>query len=89
MGPHKDGIDIVTELGGIKDLDAAQQVIKAKLDASNLDKLQAIQNPDVLKKIANAIALCEPDAVFIDTGSEEDRQFIRALSLKKGEDLNF
>jgi phosphoenolpyruvate carboxykinase (GTP) len=86
MGPHKDCVDIVTELGGIKDIDAAQQVIKAKLDASNLDKLQRIQNQDVLKKIANAIALCEPDAVFIDTGSEEDRQFIRALSLKKGEE---
>jgi hypothetical protein len=40
MGPHKDCVDIVTELGGIKDIDAAQQVIKAKLDASNLDKLQ-------------------------------------------------
>ena len=86
MGPRKDCVDIVSELGGIKDLDAAQQVIKAKLDASNLDKLQAILNADVLKKIANAISLCEPDAVFIDTGSEEDREFIRALSLKKGEE---
>ncbi|MGD9183343.1 MAG: phosphoenolpyruvate carboxykinase, partial [Desulfobacterales bacterium] len=86
MGPHKDCVDIVTELGGIKDRDAAQQVFKAKLDASNLVKLGRIQNPDVLKKIANAIILCEPDAVFIDTGSEEDRQFIRELSLKKGEE---
>ncbi|MGD8882129.1 MAG: phosphoenolpyruvate carboxykinase, partial [Desulfobacterales bacterium] len=86
MGPHKDCVDIVTELGGIKDRDAAQQVFKAKLDASNLGKLGRIQNPDVLKKIANAIILCEPDAVFIDTGSEEDRQFIRELSLKKGEE---
>jgi phosphoenolpyruvate carboxykinase (GTP) len=86
MGPHKDCVDIVTELGGINDLDAAQHVINAKLDASNLDKLQPIQNPDVLKKIANAISLCEPDAVFVDTGSEEDREFIRALSLKKGEE---
>ncbi|MGD9239428.1 MAG: phosphoenolpyruvate carboxykinase (GTP) [Desulfobacterales bacterium] len=86
MGPHKDCVDIVSELGGIKNPDAAQQVFKAKLDASNLAKLQRIQNADALKKIANAIALCEPDAVFIDTGSEEDRQFIRELSLKKGEE---
>ena len=50
MGPQKDCVDIVTELGGIKDLDAAQHVIKAKLDASNLDKLRLIQNPDALKK---------------------------------------
>ena len=86
MAPRKDCIDIVTELGGIKDPAAAQQVFKQKLDASNLDKLQRIQNPDVLQKIANAIVLCDPDSVFIDAGSEEDRQYVRELSLKKGEE---
>jgi phosphoenolpyruvate carboxykinase (GTP) len=86
MAPRKDCIDIVTELGGIKDLSAAQQVFKQKMDASNLGKLQRIQNPDVLRKISNAIVLCEPDSVFIDTGSEEDRQFVRELSLTKGEE---
>jgi phosphoenolpyruvate carboxykinase (GTP) len=86
MAPQKDCIDIVTELGGIKDIGAVQQVFKQKMDAPNLDKLKRIQNPDVLQKIANAIVLCEPDSVFIDTGSEEDRQFVRALSLKKGEE---
>ena len=86
MGPYKDCIDIITELGGIKDLKAAQQVFKDTIDAENRDKLKRIQNPDVLKKIANAIMLCQPDTVFIDTGSEEDRQFIRELSLKKGEE---
>ena len=86
MGPNKDCIDIITELGGITDLNAAQQVFKDTIDAENLDKLKRIQNPDVLKKIANAIMLCKPDAVFIDTGSEEDRQFVRELSLKKGEE---
>ena len=86
MGPRKDCIDIVTELGGIKDLKAAQHVFKQKMDAANLDKLKRIQNQDVLKKIANAIVLCDPDSVFIDTGSAADRQFIRELSLKKGEE---
>ena len=86
MAPQKDCIDIITELGGIKDIDATQQVFEQHLDASNLGKLQRIQNPDVLRKIANAIVLCEPDSVFIDTGSEEDRQFVRELSLKKGEE---
>ena len=86
MAPRKDCIDILTELGGIKDLKAAQQVFKGKMDAANLDKLKPIQNPDVLKKMANAIVLCDPDSVFIDTGSATDRQFIRELSLKKGEE---
>lgn len=86
MGPRKDCIDIVTELGGIGDLKAAQRVFKEKMNAANLEKLKPFQNPDVLKKIANAIVLCDPDSVFIDTGSEVDRQFIRELSLKKGEE---
>jgi phosphoenolpyruvate carboxykinase (GTP) len=86
MGPFKDCIDIITELGGIKDLNAAQLVFKDTIDAENLAKLKRLQNPEVLKKIANAIMLCKPDAVFIDTGSEVDRQFVRELSLKKGEE---
>ncbi len=86
MGPFKDCIDIITELGGITDHKAAQQVFNDAIDAQNLAKLKRIQHPEVLKKIANAIMLCKPDAVFIDTGSEEDRQFIRELSLQKGEE---
>ena len=86
MGPRKDCMDILTELSGIKDHKAAQQILKTKLNDENLDKLARIQNSDVLKKIANAIVLCDPDSVFIDTGSEADRQFIRELSLKKGEE---
>jgi phosphoenolpyruvate carboxykinase (GTP) len=86
MGPSKDCIDIVTELGGIKDFKAAQQVLKDAIDAENIIKLEHIQNPEVLKKIANAIRLCKPEAVFINTGSTEDRQFIRELSIKKGEE---
>ena len=86
MAPRKDCIDIITELGGIKDPAAAQKVFQQKLDAANLDKLKPIKNPDVLQKIANAIVLCQPDSVFIDTGSEADRQFVRELSLTKGEE---
>ena len=86
MAPQKDCIDIVTELGGIKDIAATQKVFKQKLDAANLNKLRLIQNPDVLQKIANAIVLCDPDSVFIDTGSDDDRQFVREYSLKKGEE---
>ena len=86
MGPFKDCIDIITELGGVTDLKAAQRVFKDAINAENLDKLERIQNLDVLIKIANAIMLCKPDAVFVDTGSEEDRQFVRELSLKKGEE---
>ena len=86
MGPQKGVIDIVTELGGVKTPESAQEVFEGKLDAVNLSKLNEIKNEAVRLKIANAIVLCGPDSVFIDTGSEEDRQYIRDLSLEKGEE---
>ena len=86
MGPKKDVIDIVSELGGIKTNESAQQLIEQRLDATNLSKLSLIKNASVLRKIANAIVLCDPDSVFINTASDEDRQFIRDLSIEKGEE---
>jgi len=86
MGPKKDVIDIVTELGGIKTNESAQKLIEERLDATNLSKLSLIKNESVLRKIANAIVLCDPDSVFINTASDEDRQFIRDLSIEKGEE---
>ena len=86
MGPKKDVIDIVTELGGIKTDESAQKLIEERLDATNLSKLSLIKNASILRKIANAIVLCDPDRVFINTASDEDRQFIRDLSIEKGEE---
>ena len=86
MGPKKDVIDIVTELGGKKTNESAQKLIEERLDATNLSKLSPIKNESVLRKIANAIVLCDPDSVFINTASDEDRQFIRDLSIEKGEE---
>ena len=86
MGPKKDVIDIVSELGGIKTDESAQKLIEERLDATNLSKLSVIKNASVLRKIANAIVLCDPDSVFINTASDADRLFIRDLSIEKGED---
>jgi phosphoenolpyruvate carboxykinase (GTP) len=88
MGPQKDVIDIVTELGGLKTQESAREIFEDKLDAVNLSKLNQIKNEAVRLKIANAIVLCGPDSVFIDSGSEEDRQYIRDLSLEKGEEAS-
>ena len=86
MGPIKDVIDIVTELGGIKTTESAQNLINERLDAANLSKLSRVKNEAALGKIANAIVLCDPDSVFINTGWDEDRQFIRDLAIEKGEE---
>ena len=88
MLEKKKGIDIVREIGGITTYEAATQTFKKTLDKENLSRIQQIKNPDVLLKIANAIAMCEPDYIFINTGSEEDKQFIRDLCIRNGEESN-
>ncbi|MDX2446473.1 MAG: phosphoenolpyruvate carboxykinase (GTP) [Desulfobacterales bacterium] len=80
------GIDIIVELGGIKEYPAAAKYLGSALSAEHLARIQKIQNTEVIIKIANAIAMCEPDDIFINTGSEKDRQFIRDLALEKKEE---
>ena len=80
------GIDIIVEIGGFKEYQAADKYLESVLTAEHLTRIQKIKNTEVIIKIANAIAMCGPDDIFINTGSEEDRQFIRELSLEKGEE---
>ena len=86
MLQKKKGIDIVLEIGGITTWQAAMQLFADKLDKENLARIQKIKHPEVVLKIANAIAMCEPDSVFINTGSEADREFIRKMSLENREE---
>lgn len=80
------GIDIIVEIGGFKEYQAADKYLESVLTAEHLTRIQKIKNTEVIIKIANAIAMCGPDDIFVNTGSEEDRQFIRELSLEKGEE---
>ncbi len=86
MGYIQKGADIVTEIGKINTLEAATALFQKNMDADNLSKIKQITHPKVLFKIANAIIMCEPESVFINTGSEKDKAFIRELSIKKGEE---
>jgi phosphoenolpyruvate carboxykinase (GTP) len=86
MLEFKKGVDILAFTGGVRTIDEANTIIELKLDAGNREKLAPIKNEEALLKIANAIALCEPDEVFIDTGSEADTQWVREYSLRKGEE---
>ena len=86
MFEKKLGADIVAELGGITSLEAANDLFADQLDAAHLARLQHIRTEAVLLKIANAIAMCRPDAVFINTGSEKDRAYFRQMALEKEEE---
>ena len=80
------GIDIVEEIGRLASAEEALALFEDKLDSTQLERMRAFNNPAVLKKIANAINLCDPERVFINTGSEQDLGFIRQLALNKGEE---
>jgi phosphoenolpyruvate carboxykinase (GTP) len=86
MLQKKKGLDIVAEIGGIKTYETAVNLFEEKLEPEHLSRIQKIKHPEVVIKIANAIAMCDPGTVFINTGSEADRQFIREMSLQKGEE---
>ena len=86
MRSKERGVDILAEIGGITDDEAAKALFQEKLDKTHLARMKKITNPAININIANAIAMCEPEAVFINTGTEEDREFIRAMALAKGEE---
>ena len=80
------GIDIIVEIGGLKEYQTAAKYLESVLTDEHLARIQKIKNTEVIIKIANAIAMCEPDDIYVNTGSEKDRQFIRELALEKGEE---
>jgi len=82
----KKGVDILSDIGGVKSAEAADALFKEKMDDANYAKIQKIQNPEVRMKIGNAIAMCQPEAVFVNDGSEADLKWVRELALEKGEE---
>jgi phosphoenolpyruvate carboxykinase (GTP) len=82
----KKGIDILAEIGGINTLDEAKAFFEVRCNQENVAKLGRIANEEALLKIANAISMTDPDAVFVNTGSDADVQKVREMSLEKGEE---
>ena len=82
----KKGIDILAEIGGINTLDEAKALFELRCDQEDVTKLSKITNEEALLKIANAISMTNPDAVFVNTGSDTDVQKVREMSLRKGEE---
>ncbi|MFH1090164.1 MAG: phosphoenolpyruvate carboxykinase domain-containing protein, partial [Pseudomonadota bacterium] len=82
----KKGLDILSDIGGVKTQAEAEAVFKNAMDEVNLAKIQKIRNEEARLKVANTIRLGRPDNVFVNTGSPEDKRFMVDLSLKKGEE---
>ena len=82
----KKGMDILSEIGGIKTIAEAKMLFEKRCDPATIEKLHRITNEEALLKIANAIALTDPGTVFVNTGSAADVQGVREMCLEKGEE---
>jgi phosphoenolpyruvate carboxykinase (GTP) len=80
------GVDILTAIGEINTLEEAEALFEARCDPDSLAKLSKITNEKAILKIANAIAMIDPDDIFVNTGTKADRQRVRVMSLAKGEE---
>ncbi len=49
-------------------------------------RLRRIPNPELIRFVARYIELCTPDDVFVCTGTEEDKEFIRSEAIRSGEE---
>jgi phosphoenolpyruvate carboxykinase (GTP) len=80
----KKGIDILSEIGGIKTLTEAKALFEERCDKQNLTKLKKIKTTEAVLKIANAISMIGAESVFVHTGSDADIKKVRDMSLKMG-----
>ena len=82
----KTGVDILARCGGITSMEEAEALFESRLEREDRVKLSKIGNTEALLKIANAISLCNPESVFVTTGSPQDMERIRQLSIDRGEE---
>lgn len=86
MLEFKKGVDILSAVGGVTTIGEAKSLFERRLDGEHFKRLATIKNEEALLKVANAIAMCDPDQVYVHTGSEEDRANVCRMSLEKGEE---
>jgi phosphoenolpyruvate carboxykinase (GTP) len=82
----KKGIDILAEVGGIRNLAEAKKVFETSLDSAQQKKITSIRSEEALVRIASAIRMCAPQDVYVVTGSAEDAAECLRRSLAGGEE---
>jgi len=66
---------------------AYEAVLKEKLDAASLGRLEVLRNEALLAFVADAVALCEPDRVLVCDDSEEMLDLTRRRAVETGEEI--
>ncbi|WP_069807934.1 phosphoenolpyruvate carboxykinase (GTP) [Vulcanisaeta thermophila] len=70
-----------------ENIDDTQEWLRKILSKTAYDRLMRINNRELHKFIAWAVDLCKPSSVFINTGSEEDLDYIRRKAIETGEEI--
>ncbi len=82
----KKGVNILQEVSGIRTAEEAERVFAERLDEANRAKLDRIRNEEARIAIAGAIALVDPETVFVHDGSPEARAHVRRVALERKEE---
>ena len=80
------GVDILSDIGGVKTDDEVKRIFRDSMEDSEFAKIEKISNPLARLKIANAIVLGKPSKVLVNDGSPADVERIRQLVLEYGEE---
>ncbi len=63
------------------------ELLKSKMSEESYSKLTALQNKKVMEFVGLFTEHCNPKSVYVCTDSEEDVQYVRDMSLSKGEEF--
>jgi len=64
----------------------AIELLRSKMSPEHWRKLTALDNRKLLAFIADAVALCEPDSVYVCDDSDEDAEYVRRRAVELGEE---
>ena len=65
----------------------ASGFLKGRLSPRDSARLEAIRNNDVLKFIAEYVALCDPASLYVSASTREDMEFVRDAAIADGEEF--
>ena len=63
-----------------------ESLLKSKMSDESYRKLTALENEKLFNFIGEHVELCEPDSVYVCDDSDEDAEYIRQLSIERGEE---
>jgi len=64
-----------------------ENFLKGKLEQKEYEKLMSLENEKIIRFVAEAVELCNPESVFVCTDKAEDRDYVRQYTVKAGEEI--